>query len=248
MKEMSTQMRPDTVSPTRLSQPRPPCDDGRMSAPPLRVMLVDDHEVVRDGIKLLLADTSDVVVCAEAGSVREAVGVAAQALPDVIVMDVRLQDGSGIEATRDIRAARSQTQVLMLTSFADDEALFASIMAGAAGYVLKQIKGDELVRAIRAVGAGQSLLDPAVTKGVLDRLRKGKHLLKDEKLARLSPQEERILGLVADGRTNGQIAGELGLAEKTVKNYVSSILAKLEVARRAEAAAYLARHTTFPGS
>ena len=163
-------------------------------------------------------------------------------------MDVRLSDGSGIEATRDIRAQRPKTQVLMLTSFADDEALFASIMAGAAGYVLKQIKGDELVRAIRAVGAGQSLLDPAVTKGVLDRLRKGKHLLKDEKLARLSPQEERILGLVADGLTNGQIGQELGLAEKTVKNYVSSILAKLEVARRAEAAAYLARHTTIPGT
>jgi two-component system, NarL family, response regulator DevR len=248
MEEMWTQMRPDTVSPTRLSPPSWSCDDGIMSAPPLRVMLVDDHEVVRDGIKLLLADTSDVVVCAEAGSAREAVAVAARALPDVIVMDVRLSDGSGIEATRDIRATRPQTQVLMLTSFADDEALFASIMAGAAGYVLKQIKGDELVRAIRAVGAGQSLLDPAVTKGVLDRLRKGKHLLKDEKLARLSPQEERILGLVAEGRTNGQIGTELGLAEKTVKNYVSSILAKLEVARRAEAAAYLARHTTLPGA
>ena len=164
-----------------------------MSAPPLRVMLVDDHEVVRDGIKLLLGDTHDVVVCAEASSARDAVAVAAQALPDVIVMDVRLSDGSGIEATRDIRAARPQTAVLMLTSFADDEALFASIMAGAAGYVLKQIRRDELVRAIRAVGAGQNLLDPA---------------------------------------------------EKTIKNYVSNILAKLEVARRAEAAAYLARHTT----
>jgi DNA-binding NarL/FixJ family response regulator len=162
-------------------------------------------------------------------------------------MDVRLSDGSGIEATRDIRAARPQTNVLMLTSFADDEALFASIMAGAAGYVLKQIQGGELVRAIRAVGAGQSLLDPAVTKGVLERLRKGKHLFRDERLARLSPQEERILGLVADGLTNGQIGQELGLAEKTVKNYVSSILSKLEVARRAEAAAYLARHTTPPG-
>jgi two-component system, NarL family, response regulator DevR len=218
-----------------------------MSEPPLRVMLVDDHQVVRDGIKLLLIDTTDVGVCAEASSAREAVAVAAQALPDVIVMDVRLSDGSGIEATRDIRAARPQTSVLMLTSFADDEALFASIMAGAAGYVLKQIRGDELVRAIRAVGAGQNLLDPAVTKGVFDRLRKGKHLLKDEKLACLSPQE-RILVLVAEGGTNGQIAGELGLAEKTVKNCVSSILAKLEVARRAEAAAYLARHTTLPGS
>jgi two-component system, NarL family, response regulator DevR len=219
-----------------------------MSTPPLRVMLVDDHEVVRDGIKLLLNDAPDVVVCAEAGSVRQAVTTADRVLPDVIVMDVRLQDGSGIEATRDIRAARPQTKVLMLTSFADDEALFASIMAGAAGYVLKQLRGDALVRAIRAVGAGQSLLDPAVTKGVFDRLRKGKHLFKDERLARLSPQEERILGLVAEGRTNGQIATEFGLADKTVKNYVSSILAKLEVARRAGAAAYLVRHTTTPGA
>jgi two-component system response regulator DevR len=234
--------------PGSLEPTGPAWDDAVMSTPPLRVMLVDDHQVVRDGIKLLLADTEDVVVCAEASSAREAVAVAGRALPDVIVMDVRLSDGSGIEATRDIRAARPHTAVLMLTSFADDEALFASIMAGAAGYVLKQIKGDELVRAIRAVGAGQNLLDPAVTKGVFDRLRKGKHLLQDEKLARLSPQEERILSLVAEGQTNGQIAAELGLAEKTVKNYVSSILSKLEVARRAEAAAYLARHTTPPGT
>jgi two-component system response regulator DevR len=219
-----------------------------MERPPLRVMLVDDHEVVRDGIRALLAPSEDIVVCAEAGSVRDAVAEAERALPDVIVMDVRLSDGSGIEATRDIRARRPATQVLMLTSFADDEALFASIMAGASGSVLKQIKGGELVRAIRTVGQGQSLLDPAVTKGVLDRLRKGKHLLRDEKLARLSPQEERILSLVAGGRTNRQIGEELGLAEKTVKNYVSSILAKLEVARRAEAAAYLARHTTTPGT
>jgi two-component system response regulator DevR len=219
-----------------------------MDALPLRVMLVDDHEVVRDGIKALLAASDDIVVCAEAATVRQAVAEAERALPDVIVMDVRLSDGSGIEATRDIRAARPKTQVLMLTSFADDEALYASIMAGAAGYVLKQIRGDELVRAIRTVGAGQSLLDPAVTRGVLDRLRKGKHLLQDERLARLSPQEERILGLVAEGKTNRQVGEELGLAEKTVKNYVSSILAKLEVARRAEAAAYLARHTTTPGA
>jgi len=219
-----------------------------MDAPPLRVMLVDDHEVVRDGIKALLAASDDIVVCAEASSVRQAVAEAERALPDVIVMDVRLSDGSGIEATRDIRAARPKTQVLMLTSFADDEALYASIMAGAAGYVLKQIQGTELVRAIRTVGAGQSLLDPAVTRRVLDRLRKGKHLLRDEKLARLSPQEERILTLVADGKTNKQVGEGLGLAEKTVKNYVSSILAKLEVARRAEAAAYLARHTTTPGA
>jgi two-component system, NarL family, response regulator DevR len=143
-----------------------------MSTPPLRVMLVDDHEVVRDGIRALLAGSEDIVVCAEAGTVRGAVAEAERALPDVVVMDVRLQDGSGIEATREIRARRPATQVLMLTSFADDQALFASIMAGAAGYVLKQVRGQELVRAIRAVGAGHGLLDPAVTRGVLERLRR----------------------------------------------------------------------------
>jgi two-component system, NarL family, response regulator DevR len=217
-------------------------------ATPLRVLLVDDHEVVRSGISALLKATDDIVVAGEAGTVRDAIEEADRTRPDVVVMDVRLADGSGIEATREIRARRPQTQVLMLTSFADDEALFASIMAGASGYVLKQVRSGELVSAIRSVGAGQSLLDPAVTRSVLDRLRKGKHLMKDEKLARLSPQEERILTLVADGKTNKEIGEELGLAEKTVKNYVSSILSKLEVARRAEAAAYLARHTTTPGA
>ncbi len=219
-----------------------------VSTMPLRVMIVDDHEVVRNGIKALLQQEDDITVAGEAGTLKEAVERAEWARPDVVVMDVRLADGSGIEATREIRAKLPKTQVLMLTTFADDEALFASIMAGAAGYVLKQIKGGDLVRAIRAVGRGQNLLDPAVTKGVLDRLRKGKHLLKDERLARLSAQEERILGLIAAGRTNRQIGDELHLAEKTVKNYVSSILSKLEVARRAEAAAYLARHTNPPGS
>jgi two-component system response regulator DevR len=216
--------------------------------PPLRVMLVDDHEIVRDGIRAMLDTQDDIVVATEAGSVREAIDEAARTRPDVIVMDVRLSDGSGIEATREIRANRPETKVLMLTSFADDEALFASIMAGASGYVLKQVKSGDLLRAIRAVGAGDSLLDPGVTNAVLDRLRKGKHLMKDEKLARLSPQEERIVQLIAEGWTNRQIGEELNLAEKTVKNYVSSILSKLEVARRAEAAAYLARHTTTPGS
>jgi DNA-binding NarL/FixJ family response regulator len=217
-------------------------------AAPLRVMLVDDHEIVRDGIKAMLDAEDDIVVTAQAGTVREAIDEAHRTRPDVVVMDVRLADGSGIEATREIRADHPDTRVLMLTSFADDEALFASIMAGASGYVLKQVKSGDLLRAIRAVGAGDSLLDPSVTNAVLDRLRKGKHLMKDEKLARLSPQEERILTLVADGRTNKEIGDELHLAEKTVKNYVSSILSKLEVARRAEAAAYLARHTTTPGS
>ena len=219
-----------------------------MSEVPLRVMLVDDHEVVRAGIRALLQSTDDIIVTAEAGSVREAIDEADRSRPDLVVMDVRLADGSGIEATREILAEHPKIRVIMLTSFADDEALFSSIMAGASGYVLKQVAGGELVRAIRAVGAGESLLDPAVTKSVLDRLRRGKHLMRDERLARLSPQEERILTLIADGKTNKEVGEELHLAEKTVKNYVSSILSKLEVARRAEAAAYLARHTTTPGS
>ena len=219
-----------------------------MSERRLRVMLVDDHEVVRSGVKSMLQAQPDMSVIAEAASVQEAVRQAAALRPDVVVMDVRLIDGSGIEATREIRAQRPETKVLMLTSFADDEALFASIMAGASGYVLKEIRGGELVRGIRTVGSGQSLLDPSVTTAVLDRLRKGKHLIRDEKLARLSAQEERILQLVAEGHTNKQIGDQLRLAEKTVKNYVSTILSKLEVARRAEAAAYLARHSRTPGS
>ena len=218
-----------------------------VSTVPLRVMIVDDHEVVRNGVKAMLEQAGGMSVAVEASTVKEAIERAEWARPDVVVMDVRLADGSGIEATREIRTRLPKTQVLMLTTFADDEALFASIMAGAAGYVLKQIKGGDLIRAIRSVGAGENLLDPAVTKGLMDRLRKGKHLLKDERLARLSGQEERILGMIAEGRTNRQIGDELHLAEKTVKNYVSSILSKLEVARRAEAAAYLTRHTTPPG-
>jgi DNA-binding NarL/FixJ family response regulator len=212
----------------------------------LRVMLVDDHEIVRSGITAMLATTDDIRVVAEAETAQEAVREVERTRPDVVVMDIRLADGSGIEATREIRARFPDTRVLMLTSFADDEALYASIMAGAAGYVLKQIKGGDLVRGIRTVGAGESLLDPAITQLVLDRLRRGKHL-KDEKLALLSAQEEKILTLVARGMTNNEIGAELFLAEKTVKNYVSNILGKLEVVRRAEAAAYLARHTSTPG-
>jgi two-component system, NarL family, response regulator DevR len=214
---------------------------------PIRVLIVDDHEVVRQGLRAMLEAAGDVVVAGEAARVQESVEVAEAVRPDVVVMDVRLEDGSGIEATREIRARRPDTKVVMLTSFADDEALFASIMAGASGYVLKQVRGGDLLQSIRTVAEGGSLLDPAVTGAVLDRLRKGKHLLKDERLARLSPQEERILTLVAEGKTNREIGDELHLAEKTVKNYVSSILSKLEVARRAEAAAYLARHSGTPG-
>jgi DNA-binding NarL/FixJ family response regulator len=217
-----------------------------MAEPPIRVMLVDDHEVVRQGVRWLIESQPDMSVCAEASSVQDAVATARLALPDVVVMDVRLGSGSGIEATREIRARLPSTHVIMLTSYADDDALFASIMAGAAGYVLKEIRGVDLMGAVRSVASGQSLLDPSVTAAVLDRVRRSAKHLKDEKLARLSPQEERILGMIAGGKTNREIAGDLHLSEKTVKNYVSAILSKLEVSRRAEAAAYVTRYTARP--
>jgi two-component system response regulator DevR len=206
----------------------------------IRVMLVDDHEVVRQGLQSLLARRENLLVVAEAGSVAEAVEAAARTQPDVIVMDVRLPDGTGIEACRDIRAERPQTHVLMLTSFADDEAVYASIIAGAAGYLLKQTRGRELVSAIEAVARGESLLDPSVISTVLARMRElatGGH---KDKLSELSEQERRILGLIAEGKTNREIAGTVYLSEKTVKNYVSTILGKLGMERRAQAAAFLA--------
>jgi two-component system response regulator DevR len=214
----------------------------------LRVLLVDDHEVVRQGIRALLGAHEDVIVVAEAESVPAAVVAVDQHRPDVVVMDVRLSDGSGIEATREIRARHPETRVLMLTSFADHEALLSSIMAGASGYVLKQIRGNELVSAVRSVAMGQNLIDSALIGWVMERLRASAEPSGDDRLKRLSAQEERILELVAAGRTNREIGAELHLAEKTVRNYVSSILAKLEVARRAEAAAYLARRSARLGS
>lgn len=206
----------------------------------IRVMLVDDHDIVRQGLKSLLERREHLNVVAEAGSVEEAVTEAARAQPDVIVMDVRLPDGTGIEACREIRAARPQTRVLMLTSYADDEAVYASIIAGASGYLLKQTRGRELVSAIEAVARGESLLDPLVTATVLTRMRElaaGGH---KDPLAELSEQERRILGLIAEGKTNREIAGTVYLSEKTVKNYVSAILSKLGMERRAQAAAFLA--------
>lgn len=210
-----------------------------MSKERIRILLVDDHEVVRDGVKALIDANDDLTVVAEAGSVKEAVAQAERTRPDVVVMDVRLADGSGIEATREIRAKLEKTQVLMLTSFADDEALFASIMAGAAGYVLKQIKGTDLVDAVRRVAAGQSLLDPAVTARVLDRIRRGPD--QPDELKTLTDQERRILTLVAEGLTNREIAERMFLSEKTIKNYVSSLLAKLGLERRTQAAVLAAK-------
>ncbi len=205
----------------------------------MRVMLVDDHEVVRGGLRAMLEAHEDLDVVGEAGTVADAIAHARTFAPDVVVMDVRLPDGSGIEACREIRSRRPETSVLMLTSFSDDQALFDSIMAGAAGYVLKQVRGSDLVDSIRRVGRGESILDPGVTARVLDRIRNPQQD-EDPRLARLTPTEVRIVEMIADGATNRQIAERIHLAEKTVKNYVSGILSKLEVSRRAEAAAYLA--------
>ena len=210
----------------------------------LKVMLVDDHEVVRQGLRALLEAEDDIEVVAEADSGPSAVSLASAHQPDVVVMDVRMPGGSGVEACRAIRDERPDAQVIMLTSFSDDEALFNSIMAGAAGFVLKQIRGRDLTDAIRTVGGGKSLLDPDVTQRVLERLRKAKFDEKDAKLARLSPQEERILDMIGEGLTNREIAERIHLSDKTVKNYVSTILQKLEVARRAEAASYITRIKT----
>jgi DNA-binding NarL/FixJ family response regulator len=202
-------------------------------------MLVDDHEVVRKGLRAMLEDLDDVQVVAEAGTADEAVLRARSYKPQVVVMDVRLPDRSGVLACREIRAENPAIAVLMLTSFSDDQALFDSITAGAAGYVLKQIRGTDLVEGIRRVARGESLLDPAVTARVLERVRHPRGN-EDPRLARLTPTEERILEMIAEGLTNREIGERVHLAEKTVKNYVSTILAKLEVHRRAEAAAYFA--------
>jgi DNA-binding NarL/FixJ family response regulator len=204
----------------------------------IRVFLLDDHELVRRGVRELLSAEDDFVVVGEAATGQEALDRIAVTNPDVAVLDVRLGDDpsgmSGVEVCRDVRSSFPDVACVMLTSFADDEALFASIMAGSAGYVLKQIRGSDLVDAIRRVAAGESLLDPAVTARVLERLRSPVA----DPLAALTPQERRILDLVTEGMTNRQIGKEMFLAEKTVKNYVSHLLAKLGMARRAEAAAY----------
>jgi len=212
----------------------------------IRVFLLDDHEIVRRGVRELLESEGDIEVVGEAGTAEQAIQRIPATRPDVAVLDVRLPDGTGVEVCRDIRSAHPEIACLMLTSFSDDEALFEAIMAGAAGYVLKQIRGNELVDAVRRIASGQSLLDPSVTARVLERLRKGTE--EDDQLRTLTEQEKRLLTLLAEGKTNRQIGEDMFLAEKTVKNYVSSILSKLEVARRAEAAAYLARHTTTPGT
>jgi DNA-binding NarL/FixJ family response regulator len=206
---------------------------------PLRILLIDDHEVVRTGLKALIDSQEDMTVVGEAGTVDDGVRRVGYDEPDVVVLDVRLPDASGIEACRDIRSRFPDVKVLMLTSFADEEALMAAILAGAAGYVLKRIKGQDLVEDIRRVGAGESLLDPEMTERLFERIRQGP--ADDPLLSKLTDQERVIVGHIADGLTNKQIAEEMFLAEKTVKNYVSNLLAKMGMSRRSEAAAYVAR-------
>jgi DNA-binding NarL/FixJ family response regulator len=210
----------------------------------IRVFLLDDHEVVRRGVHELLSLEPDIEVVGEAGTAAEALVRIPATRPDVAVLDVRLPDGSGVEVCREIRSQLPDVKCLMLTSFPDDEALFDAIMAGASGYVLKAIRGTDLLSAVKDVAAGRSLLDPVATARVLERLREGGQK-EDERLAELTKQERRILDLIGEGMTNRQIGAELHLAEKTVKNYVSSLLAKLGMERRTQAAAYVAKmHAT----
>jgi DNA-binding NarL/FixJ family response regulator len=207
----------------------------------VRIMLVDDHEVVREGLRALLTRRDGFQVIAQAGTVAEAIAEAARAQPDVIVMDVRLPDGSGIEACREIREARPETKVIILTSYANDDAVFSSILAGASGYVLKQTRGTAVADAIAAVARGESLLDPGVTQKVMERMRSANARKEADPLDALNEQEHKIIQLIAEGKTNKEIAGEVFLSDKTVKNYVSSILTKLNLRRRSEAAAFIAR-------
>ena len=206
------------------------------NASPLRVALVDDHELVRRGVKDMLEAAGDIVVVVEAASVGEALVRVPASDAQVAVLDVRLGDGDGVELCRDLKSARPDLGCLMLTSFADDDALFNAIVAGASGYVLKQIRGSDLVDAVRAIGRGESLLDPVVTGRVLARLRQPP--AEDARLASLTYQERRILDLIAEGLTNRQIGERMHLAEKTVKNYVTHVLAKLGMERRTQAAVY----------
>lgn len=208
----------------------------------LRIILVDDHEIVRLGLKTLLARYPQFEVVAEAGDAREAIEQVKRHQPDVVVMDIRLPGRNGIEATRDIVALYPAMKVIMLTSYADEDILFDAIAAGAAGYVLKQIGSDDLVRALEQVGRGESLLDPAVTQKVFQRVRQNARKAEDAAFGALTDQELHILSLVTEGMTNKEIAARVYLSEKTVRNYVSSILSKLDLSSRAEAAAYAVRH------
>jgi len=206
--------------------------------PTVRILIVDDHDIVRRGLAMLMSRREDFDVVGEAGTAADAVLRAKELSPDVVVMDIRLPDGTGIEACRDIRAFNPNIKVLMLTSYSDEEAVMGSIMAGASGYLLKEIRSQAILDAVSRVSQGQSLLDPAVTAKVLERVRRGNP--EDEQWNQLTEHEKQILELITEGKTNKEISQDVHLSDKTVKNYVSNILSKLEVARRSQAAAYMA--------
>lgn len=207
----------------------------------IRLFMVDDHEVLRIGLRTLFQEAGGFQVVGEAGTMAQAVIDAAGLKPDVVLMDVRLPDGSGVEACRTIRAERPETRILFLTSYADDDAVLATILAGAHGFLLKEVSSDELLRAVRTVASGQSILDPAVTHRVLARVQSLSAPSPAPKGEELSLQEQRVLALVAEGKTNKEIAVSLNLSDKTVGNYLSNIFQKLQITRRAQAAAYFAR-------
>jgi DNA-binding NarL/FixJ family response regulator len=207
----------------------------------IRLLMVDDHEVLRLGLRTLFSEAGGFQVVAEAGTMAEAVGAAIRVKPDVVLMDVRLPDGSGVEACREIRTARPETRVLFLTSYADDDAVLATILAGADGFLLKEVSGDQLIQAVKTVAGGHSILAPAVTQRVLAKVKSAVSADQDEKSEALSPQEQRVLALVADGKTNKEIAAALNLSEKTVGNYLGNIFQKLQITRRSQAAVYYTR-------
>lgn len=213
----------------------------KRGANPIQLLLVDDHKVVRVGLRTLLGGTERIRVVGEAETMESAITEAARLKPDVVLMDVRLPDGTGIEACREIRAARPETRVLFLTSFADDAAVMATIFAGADGYLLKEIDEDALIRSIETVAAGRSILDSAVTQSMLAKMREQSAPPTENKNESLSPQEQKVLALVAEGQTNKEIAAALGLSDKTVRNYLSNVFQKLQVSRRSQAAAIYAR-------
>lgn len=209
---------------------------------PLRIILVDDHEVVRIGLKTLLARNPGFEIIAEAGTGSEAIAKTLQLKPDVVLMDIRLPDQSGIEVCRAIATKQPETKVVMLTSYAEDELLFDAIVAGASGYVLKQIGSGELVRALEAIGRGETLMDPTLTQKVFSKVREIARHAQADAFSKLNDQETKILALVAEGKTNREIAAHVFLSEKTVRNYMSNILAKLNLSSRAQAAAYAVTH------
>jgi DNA-binding NarL/FixJ family response regulator len=234
--------RPERLYGGRVTNAQEPTSADEAAAQTIRVFLLDDHELVRRGIRELLEGEGDIEVVGESGSAQEAARRIPALRPDVAILDGRLPDGSGIDVCRDIRSVDPSIRALILTSYDDDDALFSAIMGGAAGYILKQVRGHDFVDIVRRVAAGQSMLDPAMTAQVLERVRSGPP--KDKALEGLTDQEQKILELIGEGLTNRQIAERMYLAEKTVKNYVSSMLAKLGLTSRTQAAIFATKHST----